>query len=335
MSDKKKEDPKADEKQLKKLLESYTAVATHKLGRTPSLEELNKMLAEGEAGDLQKGEEESKPNGDQPQAQPAAPASTSTEAQPVAEGDDVPSILKTMVYYGMTEKDGQRQPDPSQVLYYKHPDGRYYDCSSSTWMTQEPPVCAHLPSRSFGQGKVSDNEKDVLSAIVNGVMDDNDYQKLHDVGLITPSAKKVWELSKKAQTLHQDLEKSLELEGEDEEDSELPEVSVDPDLLPTSQEAGENVLQQMLDNAGVSSTEELDDLIEEPGEDIASQIMEAAKVAVGYVMQSDFEERVRSIVREEFQNLINEMNSGAGDPETDDMEGEFEDSDSDDLDNNL
>jgi hypothetical protein len=306
---------KEQEKQLKKLLESYTAVAAHKLGRPPSLEELNEML--NESGSTEPKDELEKTEGDP------------DSSEEPGEHDGVPNILKTLLFYGMSDKDGQRSPAPDKVLFYKHPDGRYYDCSSNSWSNEEPPMCAHLPSRTLGQGKMSDNERDIVSAIAHGVMDDEDYNTLNETGMISPSAQKVWELSKRALTLHDDLEKSLTEGGDEDEDmgSMDQEVEVDPDLLPGSGgEEGTNVFAGILEGVGISGTEDIDDFDEgDPGTNVAAQIMEAAKVAVGYVMQTEFEDRVRAIVQEEIQKIMD----SSQDPEFDDEIEPLESSKSD------
>lgn len=312
MTDKKSAPDRAkeDEKQLKKLLESYTTVAAHKLGRPPTLEDLTKMLTENTDQEQLGAKPNETPVTSKPVSQrsidktsettPAQPAqgaqakpTTSDQAsqpmdkasEPPQEGE--PAVLGMQVYYGMGGDGEARQPDPSNILFYKHPDGRFFDCGSQAWSDAEPPMARHLPSRA-----IQFNERDIVAAIAHGVMDDGDFEALDKAQMIGPTPRALWEKMIKLKGLYTDLKKSEEADDE---------VEVDPDLLPSekpTEGGGVDAVGEFFSTAGVERSSE-EPQSGEVGEDLIRQIMEAAVSAVSEVMSSEMEEKIRTIVREE------------------------------------
>lgn len=308
---------KEDEKQLKKLLDSYTTVAAHKLGRPPTLDDLTKMLTENAGQEEMPGAKaaptpvtsqpvaqrgmdqtsdttpkqpaqgtQASPTASPQNPQPmdkAAPAGEGMDADP--DGEPPPNIAKMTVYYGMGEGE-PRQPDPGNILFYKHPDGRFYDTNAQDWSDVEPPMARHLPSR-----PIRFNEQDIVAAIAHGVMDDTDYEQLDKAQMIGHNPRLLWEKVKKLHGLYSDLQKSSEIEAEAE---------VDTDLLPgePSGGAGVNAVGQFLSTAGVEPSDTAQEAGGDlAGEDLVKQIVDAACAAVGE--SPELEEKIRRIVKEE------------------------------------
>lgn len=300
------EQSKADETQLKKLLESYTAVAKHKLGRTPTLEDLTKMLTPENQGQEDLGAHQTqtpvtaKPVGKRSldratETQPAqgtvAPHTDTSEPlkkDDESEGEEgLPTVARMKVYYGMGSAgaDGTKKPDPGKILFYETHDGRFFDTGKQEWELGRPTMADHLPCRPIEQ-----HEKDVVAAIAHGVMDDESYNALDKAEMIGDTPRRLWSAMQRLKTLHGDLEKSTDMPDTDDD------VSVDPDLLPgaPSQGSGVDLLHEFQDTAGVAGMTR-EDAPQEPGQDLIRQIMEAALSAI----DDDLEPKIVGIVRRE------------------------------------
>ena len=323
---------KDDEKQLKKLLDSYTAVAAHKLGRPPTLEDLTKMISENQGQESiqtvatqtpmasrSPGERSIDKTSDTSPKQATQPMDKAAEPEMEGEGEESsPKILHMKVYYGMGGEGENRKPDPSNVMFYESQDGRCYDCNAQAWSDSRPLLVDHLPSRA-----IQFNEKDIVGAMMHGVMDDEDYEALDKAQMIGDTPRRLWELTKQLKGYNDQLAKSEALEEEDT-DSDVP---VDPDFLPgdATEGSGVDAVGEFYKTAGVDrgSQDEAGGQIE-VGEDLIKQIMEAAVSAVS----DEMGDKVRQIVREE---LARHGIGQASDPSDDYEEGSTESGEDDTL----
>lgn len=335
MAEEKKKTPedadKVEEKRLRKIIESGIEVLKHKLGRVPDLSEVQSILeqkpedpqsvAQAMSQSMPADTSPKKPGGsgkesldkasdEHEKAQMAAQAAgePASSAQPE---EKMPRIFRLKVLYGMSDgQDGQKKPDPSKILYYQDPEsGHTFDCDSGYWHDQPLSITQHLNSR-----PISYHESDIVSAIANGVMEDDDYSALEKANLLMDNPKKIWKLRKDAESQLAMMEKSeqerMTKALDPEEDSELlPDndsiasdgsddyKSGDSEETATLQgfgeESGSNeAAEESWSNKGQSQSDDEDVLI---GENILEEIL---AVAFNQVDQK-LEEMVRKIVREE------------------------------------
>lgn len=230
---------KDDSKQMKKLLESHLAVLEHKLGRPPTMEELTSFL---------NGTEQT---GDDAAIQAEDAQDPSLDAPKEGVGEAEPKVLSYKVYTGMKSEGANKVADPRKILFYETADGRVYDTTNHEWCHERPAVIDHLQSRPM---LFDEQGHDIMSALVNGVLDDEDYGSLDKAQMLNDHHKKVWDLSKQLESQMVQLEKSMETEQEPGQDgsqldSEFKEaataaVNAINDVLP-----GENVLEQIIAGA--------------------------------------------------------------------------------------
>jgi len=257
------------EKEIKKLIESHMVVLKDKLGRAPTADEISKALGG-------KGEEE-----------------TSTPITEDAESSTAePKILKLKAYYGMgtkkTDNGDVKEPDKNKVLYYEHGDGRCFDCSNQQWAAERPPLLDHLPSRPL---MFDSKNTDIIRAIVNGVVDDEDFTELDKSGALTDDSRKIFLLSKRAKEISEQLEKSEEVELSQDDMDDAAQVA--PDGAPVVREqTGIDVVKAFMDTAGVQQSLEV--IQENFGQDGANLFEEILKAAL-----ADVDEKTRMLVREE------------------------------------
>lgn len=294
--DNKPKDPTAEEsKELKKLLEAHVSVLTHQLKRAPTMEDMVQFLSEqrvpteqSEAGEVQKTE------------------------QPIQEVAGEPKILSYKLYYGMKNNQGKREPDPNSVLFYERADGQCYDTSKHEWCQERPQIVDHLQSREL---MFDEGGHDIMSAIVHGIMDDEDYAALLDADLLNDHHKKVWELNKQLQSQMAALQKSKE--SSEDESEEQPEPTNATESQPTEKvaasqsENGEDNFEPeaaSLDVAGQEGgTSEDGDVA---GENVFEQIVAAAMAEALDGALGDLENKIRTIVRDEISAIF-----GSSEPE--------------------
>jgi len=303
------EQAKADEGQLKKLLESYLNVAKHKLGRPATMEDLTKMLSPENQGQEDLGQHQtptpvtaksvaSRSIDRATETKPAqgTMAPHTDQSEPLKKDDEegeeaLPSVARMKIYFGMgaAGPDGTKKPDPGKILFYETHDGRFFDTGKQEWELGRPSMADHLPCRPIEQ-----HEKDVVAAIAHGVMDDESYNALDKAEMIGDTPRRLWSAMQRLKSLHGDLEKSVDMPDTDDD------VSVDPDLLPgaPSQGAGVDLLHEFQDTAGVAGMNR-EDPPQEPGQDLIRQIMEAALSAI----DDDLEPKIVTIVRRELAKL--------------------------------
>ena len=267
------------EAEIKKLLNAHMTVLKDKLGRAPTAEEIAEALkGSSEATDTTK------------------PITSSEEVPPdTAE----PKVLHLKVYYGMGKKKGEKgdvkEPDPNKVLFYEGTDGKTYDCGQQSWLDKRPDVLDHLPSRPL----MHDNKNtDILRALMNGVIDDEDFSALDKSGLLNEDTKKVYALHKRANELHQQIQ-SLEKSAEPEIEVDVAEVTPPSteDAAHGPAQQGVNVIKNYLDTAGVQQgLDMVQEAFGEQGVDLFQQILVAAL--------TDVDEKTRMLVREEMERYI-------------------------------
>jgi hypothetical protein len=285
MSEDNQQDPK---KELKKLMESHLAVLEHKLGHAPSMQEMLAFLSE--TNDAPKAAPDAAPSQDQdgqPQADAADPSTGEAEL-----GE--PKILGCKAYYGMTKgQDGSRTSDPRKVLFYEMPAGDVYDCNTQEWCPERPQVLDHLNSRGL---EYDENGHDIMAAIVNGVLDEDDYSALDKCDMLNDHHRKVWELNKRLQENLAGLQKS-ETFVEESVESDLPDEAPSEGYYGPS-EGSVNVLQDFQGVTG-SGPQEVYESEGEEGQDVFSEIVRAAL--------GDIDQRIKDIVRQEFGQYMDQF----------------------------
>lgn len=263
------------EAEIKKLLGAHMTVLKDKLGRAPTADEIAEALK----------------------------GSGSSDAQPIASPESVPAnsaepkVLHLKVYYGMGQKKGgkedEKAPDPNKVLFYEGQGGKTYDCGKQSWLDERPGVLDHLPSRPLlYDGK----NTDILRALMNGVIDDEDIDALDKSGVLNEDTKKVYALHKRANELHQQIQ-SLEKSEEpvDDDVEVVPPATEDSANEPAKQ--GVDVVRSYLDTAGVQQgLDMVQEAFGEQGVDLFQQILAAAL--------ADVDEKTRMLVREEMERYV-------------------------------
>lgn len=223
-NDSQTDDNAAQEKALKKQFESYIEVLKHKNhGQVPSLEEVVEEIAgqtqkqdsvtgdedftdDGFADDFEDTEEgEFEPQQTQEMEESATPAVPEPElsgqsVDPAASSH--PKILNMKIYYGMSpDEHGVNHPDEGKILYYEDGDGLVYDCNSGQYTDEKPEIMNHLPSR-----PVRNDDRDIVQAIMHGVLDDDDFTKLSDAGMVSDQASQMKKNMDKLQKLIKEKE---------------------------------------------------------------------------------------------------------------------------------
>jgi hypothetical protein len=235
----------------------------------------------------------------------------------------IPKILDMKVYFGLSNKDGEKKPDPTKILYYESSDGSCYDCENQQWLAKRPSVCDHLYCR-----EIEASEQDLIAAIAHGVMDDEDYNALDKNGIISEMPKKLWENIKKLKSLNEQLSNNSENlhKAEDENKLQSKENSFSEDSLSddVSNDVYDDVSNDVYDDYDESDEHSekdtldfIDDYVDNnftetseerfPGEDVVSQIISKA--------MAEADDRIREIVREEFFKLLSEVEMDEEDKE--------------------
>jgi hypothetical protein len=276
----KDQDDQSKMKETKKLFESTVQVLTHKFGRSPTLEEITSALVDSP--------KEEKSNQD-----------AAAQEQEV----DMPKILQYKILFGMSDKDDgngkkSKQPDPHNILFYfDEANHKYYDVDQRDWMATVPSVAQHLPHRDMED---SEDGVDIRDAIINGVMDDEDYEKLcHCDGMMDERMKKLYALTSKLKGLTNDPEDGLAKT----EDGEAPDINseggMEEDLR--SEFQGENLVDTFMDVTGVppeSMFADEEDFYE--NEDVLHELQENSK-------GTGVESRIRNWIRQEIEEMKDQI----------------------------
>lgn len=230
-------------KDVKKLVEAFSAVFRHQNGgQEPKQEDIAKFLAEN-----------------------------SQEEQPTEEmsKEDSPSVLKYKVIFGKTSK----------PLFFN--DGaKYFDCHSEQWHDEAPSVISELNERPI-------TTADLYYAIMHGLVNDMDYERLSEKKLVPQESQKLYEKLKKLNDTVEQLKmshgESLEKAyGEDEFDS--------AGTLPLDISSLED------DSFEIDDQDFSHFPTEEIGTDVVAEIM---RLAMEEGLAPELEAAIRRIVREE------------------------------------
>ena len=286
MADSQANVPEDEKKNLKKLLDAHMAVLEHRLGRTPTIEDLLDNLQETKDAVEVSQEGQKDPS--------------QGESLDVEDGSDPntePKILHYKVYYGMNGDGDSRKPDPNTILYFESPEGKCYDIKNHDWSPGRPDVLNHLPSRPL---MFDERGQDIMAALLHGVLDDEDYEALNQNSMLNEHHQKVWELNKQ---LNSQIESAVELE-KSEEDDEIESVNENLDFVPPGddlEEPGVNVSAEFNRVAGVVDGQDwaLIDDPEELGENLVEQIVMAA--------MSNIDEKLQTLIAQEVHRQLVDM----------------------------
>ena len=278
------ETQKEQDKELQRKLQAYVEVARHKYGRTPSLEEIIDLL-----GDVSLDSSSPKGPAVQQVVMPVAGDKDLSKTDDTGDADPgEPKILHMKVFFGMSkDKSGNRTPDEKKILFYERPDGSVYDCSKQEWTDGRPEVINHLNSR-----PLYSTDEDLVAAIANGVMDDEDYDSLEKAGLVSETPKKLWGLTKNLEELMlrksevEELEKSLPMEEESIGENEHGDNTIDT--------SDQGVPAPYIHGAPISS--------DFPGDDVFTEMLAVAMSEAFTGMEG----QIRRIVREEIEAMLND-----------------------------
>lgn len=159
--------------------------------------------------------------------------------------DDSPAILKYKVIYGKTNK----------PLFFSDKD-KFFECANEMWHDEKPHVISELDERPITTG-------DLYYAIMHGLVNDMDYQRLAEKNLIPHESKQLYEKLQKLNDTVSQLRMSQEnLEKAMPEDKGSIEFNMDEnpaaewdmpydfdgetDLMPEEIELGTNVVAEVL-----------------------------------------------------------------------------------------
>ena len=230
-------DKDPDELANKDLLDKVKAAVTvfkHTNNRIPTLEEVSELLKQDPKQELQKEE-----------PAPLEPPSTPEEEA------NTPKCLSMIVLHGK---------DPSKPAFFSDPSSKsHFDVSSGEWLNELPDLAQHLTQRDV-QGD------DIFSMIIHGIMDDDDYAKLDQAGMIDDKSAALKTKIDSMRDAHNSLEKSINeftgdsrpeanMDFEDQEGDALSTFGMMSDTIDDEADMpGENVLAQIFDGAVSAGT---------------------------------------------------------------------------------
>lgn len=287
----------------KKLVMAIIETLTHRHGRPPTADEISRALVDEpkEAQEMQK-----------------ADADMQADGEP-----SMPKVFSFMIHYGMkTGQDGARAEDPTNPLYYADEERkRWFDVHNGEWLTQKPHIIDSLPSRPLGE---SDSQKDLFDAIINGVMDHEDYGLLansHD--MLDPRCHKAYALVNQLRENQEDLAKSLE------SDEEFEPMGAEPTDEASQVESSSNLVQEIFAGAGLASSDGGDgSASDEDGEGVPEGTDVPLEIR-NTTLSPGVEYRVRRLVQDEIAKALDmirqEIYSALNNQEPVDAEPEMED----------
>lgn len=302
---------KQAEKDAKKVLDSYYEVLKHKLGRAPDVSELLDF-----AHSMSQNDKDPSVEGTEPLEKPelektdeiTEESQSDTAVQPEVQEEvvdpDEPEILNLKIYHGAKKlEDGSLAADENKILYYETIDGRVYDVHSQDWLDSRPPLLDSLIPRPLKYEEV-----DVISAIINGVVNDNDYCCLEKAGLISDNAKSLWEKTRKLNTLVKEYNETPDddieplFKSDHEEDKDKDFFDIDDDFLYEEDFGGDVGLEG--DDSSLDR-EAADEFLNDapPGYDAIRDMIELAMKSSEFTQRQ--EDRIKEIITE-FLSLVDE-----------------------------
>lgn len=181
--------------------------------------------------------------------------------------DDAPKVLSFLIHYGK---------DPSKPAFYEDTKSSlYFDPSAGSWRDTKPELLDHLQSREV-------ESEDLFDMILHGVMDDSDYSKLNELGMMDKKCCMLYDKIRSMQTQASELEKSEE-EPKDELASDQKSQPGGSDMTPPEQET-------QPEGSDMTPSPEMEEM---RGTDVASEIMYWAQAPANSKEQ---EAMIRSIV---------------------------------------
>lgn len=291
-------------KEIKRQLDSYVSVLTHKLGRTPTLEEIQYALSDGAvASDTQKStdpsiavEAEKSEQNSQPLEQSNENKGQDEESMDLSEGED-PVVAGMKIYHGMSLVDGVKKPDPYKILFYEDPKGGiFYNCKTKEWTDSKPEVLDHLHTRDM-----TGEDQDIIYAIMHGVMSDSDYYKLSNAGLVSETSKTLWDKLKMLKEQIEQYNNMQKSEYYNQDDDELSKDEVKHSNNDTSIVDGlKGVMDGNQEGSDGQIEHDIGDQQEQIPDSVIRQIVDHAQKA----SLLSIEKSVREIVRDELEKLF-------------------------------
>lgn len=273
--------------ETKKKLDSYLTVLSNELGREPTFDEFKSYLSK-DSSSVETPVASKQPDYDTNEEIHDAESDKELRQESVEKTSEekrsIPKILKIRVHYGLSDKNGERSPDPEKVLFYSTPEGQCYDCKKKLWLDEQPGILQHLNHR-----PIEAKESDIIRAIAHGIMDKDDIDALSGKELLSDSAMLLWEKMNKLNDLYQEYEDMKKAEEDDIEDPIIQD------------EEGSMVLEDE-DSVDTESVDYNQDKSSVPilGEDHVAEIIQ---LALGEPKNRDI---IRSIVQEEIQKILSE-----------------------------
>jgi hypothetical protein len=198
------------------------------------------------------------------------------------EDDDSPSVLKYKVIYGKSNK----------PLFFS--DGnRFFECANEAWHEEKPHVISELDERPITTG-------DLYYAIMHGLVNDMDYQRLAEKNLIPHESKQLYE---KLQKLNETVSQ-LRMSQESLEKA-MPEDGMAHDL---AHDLAHDMAHDMAHGMPMDDFENEWDVsdMEEQGTNVVAEVL---RIALERGLAPELEQAIRRIVQEELMKTQSPMSS--------------------------
>lgn len=200
--------------------------------------------------------------------------------------DDSPAILKYKVIYGKTNK----------PLFFADKD-KFFECANEMWHEEKPHVISELDERPITTG-------DLYYAIMHGLVNDMDYQRLAEKNLIPHESKQLYEKLQKLNETVSQLRMSQESLEKAMPDDEAAEYDMAHDIA---------------HDMSINEWEVSDDLenqwdmpdMEESGTNVVAEVL---RIALEKGLAPELEQAIRRIVQEELMKAQSPMSSLAPAP---------------------
>lgn len=270
--------------ETKKIVAALLTALEHKLGRSPTTQELVEALSEKDSYEHEQ------------------------ESQNLEEQASLPSVFNYKLYYGLKNNaQGMKEPDPGKVLYYGNDsDTSWFDVDHGAWSDVRPQMLDHLNCRNMGD---SEDSRDIFDCIINGVMSDDDYNLLSSKqGMLDPRCEKAYQLQKQAKDQFsklQELEKSIA-----EQDPLKKGIEQDP--------IADNI-GTMMQAAGLDTTKSIEqEPLFEPGAG-GAQVMNESAIGPGieYRLRRWVQEEIQAAIPSILESLLQALEGTGGVDQTD------------------
>lgn len=194
--------------------------------------------------------------------------------------EDSPSVLKYKVIYGKTNK----------PLFFSDGD-KFFECANESWHEEKPHVVSELDERPITTG-------DLYYAIMHGLVNDMDYQRLAEKNLIPHESKQLYE---KLQKLNETVSQ-LRMSQESLEKA-MPEDGMAHDMAHDMAQGMPMDEWQMSDD--FENKWDVSDM-EEQGTNVVAEVL---RIALEKGLAPELEQAIRKIVQEELMKAQSPMSS--------------------------